>query len=167
MFPTQDPRQLSSAPDGDAPSGNELTTGGSDVKSGGQITGSSAKPDVVIVGGSSEVSLIGPTGLPLADEKTVISKRPLGSETPPPTPSRGSSTKAIGESLIGSQLDHYELVEFVGGGGMGSVFRARDIRLGREVAVKVLARDQTDDETIRRFRNEAQSAARLDHPNIA
>jgi serine/threonine-protein kinase len=59
------------------------------------------------------------------------------------------------------------LIEFVGGGGMGAVFRATDARLGRTVAVKVLSRYHTDDETIRRFRNEAQSAARLDHPNIA
>jgi len=166
MFPTQDPRPISSEQEGDAPSGNEPTTAGSSDLVG-PTTGSSANPSVVIVGGSSDVPLIGPTGLPLADEKTVISKRPLGPETPAPAPSRGSTTKTIGESLIGCQLDHYELMEFVGGGGMGSVFRARDTRLGREVAVKVLARDQTDDETIRRFRNEAQSAARLDHPNIA
>src|ERR1041384_6561709 len=73
----------------------------------------------------------------------------------------------LGETLIGRRLEHYELVEFVGGGGMGAVFRANDSRLGRTVAVKVLSRDSTDEETIRRFRNEAQSAARLDHPNIA
>ncbi len=73
----------------------------------------------------------------------------------------------MGETLIGRRLEHYELNEFVGGGGMGAVFRATDTRLGRTVAVKVLSRDQGDEETIRRFRNEAQSAARLDHPNIA
>jgi serine/threonine-protein kinase len=50
---------------------------------------------------------------------------------------------------------------------MGAVFRAIDTRLGRTVAVKVMSRDSTDEETIRRFQNEAQSAARLDHPNIA
>src|SRR5437762_10045783 len=50
---------------------------------------------------------------------------------------------------------------------MGAVFRATDTRLGRTVAVKVLSRDHGDEETIRRFRNEAQSTARLDHPNIA
>ena len=73
----------------------------------------------------------------------------------------------MGASLVGKRLEHYELVEFVGGGGMGAVFRANDTRLGRTVAVKVLSRDHTDEETIRRFKNEAQSAARLDHPNIA
>ncbi len=64
-------------------------------------------------------------------------------------------------------LGPYRLDEFVGGGGMGAVFRALDTTLDRTVAVKVLARRESDDEeTLRRFRNEAQSAARLDHENI-
>lgn len=50
---------------------------------------------------------------------------------------------------------------------MGAVFRATDTKLGRTVAVKVVSRSRTGDEALRRFRNEAQSAARLDHPNIA
>ena len=98
------------------------------------------------------------------DDKTVISKRPPTMDAPLPGL---ATTQHLGKTLIGKKLEHYELVEFVGGGGMGAVFRANDTRLGRTVAVKVLSRDQTDDETIRRFRNEAQSAARLDHPNIA
>src|SRR5262245_472817 len=101
---------------------------------------------------------------PVADDKTVISKRP-------PLPVSGSPFSAkqnnLGSTLIGKRLEHYELTAFVGGGGMGAVFRATDTRLGRLVAVKVLSGDQGDEETIRRFRNEAQSAARLDHPNIA
>jgi serine/threonine-protein kinase len=98
------------------------------------------------------------------DDRTVITNRPVSSDAPPPML---ATPQTIGEALIGKQLDHYELLEFVGGGGMGAVFRANDSRLGRTVAVKVLSRDQSDEETIRRFRNEAQSAARLDHPNIA
>lgn len=98
------------------------------------------------------------------DEKTVISKRPPSVEISAPFP---STPQQLGQALIGRKLEHYELIEFVGGGGMGAVFRANDTRLGRVVAVKVLSRDQTDGETLRRFRNEAQSAARLDHPNIA
>ena len=98
------------------------------------------------------------------DDKTVITNRPLASDAPPPVL---HTPQHIGAALVGKQLDHYELIEFVGGGGMGAVFRATDTRLGRIVAVKVLSRDQSDEETIRRFRNEAQSAARLDHPNIA
>ncbi len=65
-------------------------------------------------------------------------------------------------------LNHFELLEFVGGGGMGAVFRAHDTMLNRTVAVKVLSQDQSsDEETLRRFQNEAQSAARLDHDNIS
>jgi len=95
-------------------------------------------------------------------DKTVISARP------PVLPDDMPRTSAsLGEMLVGMSLDHYQLQEFVGGGGMGAVFRSTDTRLGRTVAVKVLSRDHNDDETIRRFRNEAQSAARLDHPNIA
>ena len=64
-------------------------------------------------------------------------------------------------------LGPYRLDAFIGGGGMGAVFRALDTTLDRTVAVKVLARQESDDEeTLRRFRNEAQSAARLDHENI-
>jgi serine/threonine protein kinase len=66
------------------------------------------------------------------------------------------------------RLAHFELLDFVGGGGMGRVFRALDTRLGRTVALKVLSREQAADmETLMRFRNEARSAARLNHPGIA
>ena len=59
--------------------------------------------------------------------------------------------------LEGEHLGQFLLQKFIGGGGMGVVFRALDTTLNREVAVKVLSRDQsTDDETLRRFRNEAQ-----------
>ncbi|MBP89979.1 MAG: hypothetical protein CMJ64_25265 [Planctomycetaceae bacterium] len=73
----------------------------------------------------------------------------------------------IGRSLEGRELGQFRLDEFVGGGGMGAVFRGVDTTLDRIVAVKVVSNDQTDEDTLRRFRNEAQSAARLDHPNIA
>jgi serine/threonine-protein kinase len=74
---------------------------------------------------------------------------------------------AIGRALEGHSLGPYRLERFVGGGGMGAVFRALDTTLDRVVAVKVLSRQQSDDEEmLRRFRNEAQSAARLDHENI-
>lgn len=74
----------------------------------------------------------------------------------------------LGRVLQGERLGHFQLEEFVGGGGMGAVFRATDTMLGRTVAVKVLSRDSSaDSETVRRFKNEGQSAARLDHGNIA
>lgn len=104
----------------------------------------------------------------LPDEKTVISA--AKTSTPPEgllLHGAKQSTQHLGETLIGRRLEHYELLEFVGGGGMGAVFRANDTRLGRTVAVKVLSRDQSSEENVRRFRNEAQSAARLDHRFIA
>ncbi len=78
----------------------------------------------------------------------------------------GPLSREIGPALVGSKLGHFRLDEFIGGGGMGVVFRAHDQSLDRSVAVKVLSQQQTE-ESLRRFRNEAQSAARLDHPNIA
>ena len=78
-----------------------------------------------------------------------------------------ASAAEIGRRLEGAMLGPYRLESFVGGGGMGAVFRALDTTLDRIVAVKVLAGRQADDEEmLRRFRVEAQSAARLDHENI-
>lgn len=105
------------------------------------------------------------------DEQTVISRRGSRSDRPSSvseaSPVASSSRADLGDSLEGINLGHFRLEKFVGGGGMGSVFRAIDTRLGRTVAVKVLSRDRTEPETLRRFQNEAQSAARLDHENIA
>ncbi|MCU0958986.1 MAG: protein kinase [Pirellulaceae bacterium] len=100
----------------------------------------------------------------LPGEKTVISKRPPVSG---PAFRRAANPFEMGATLTGDQLGHFQLEEFIGGGGMGAVFRATDLMLGRTVAVKVVSRDETNEDTLRRFRNEAQSAARLDHPNIA
>ena len=70
--------------------------------------------------------------------------------------------------MPGDRIGHFELVEYVGGGGMGRVYRAVDTRLARTVALKVLPPDQaTDPDAMQRFQNEAQSAARLDHDNVA
>jgi eukaryotic-like serine/threonine-protein kinase len=73
----------------------------------------------------------------------------------------------ISDYLIGQQLDHFLIDELVGTGGMGAVFRGHDLRLDRVVAIKVVPIIDRDAETMRRFRFEAQSAAKLDHPNIA
>src|SRR5450830_729229 len=67
----------------------------------------------------------------------------------------------------GTRLGPYEILAPLGEGGMGEVYRARDTRLGREVAVKVLPGDvATDQDRVRRFEQEARSASALDHPNI-
>jgi serine/threonine protein kinase/Tfp pilus assembly protein PilF len=67
----------------------------------------------------------------------------------------------------GARLGPYEIVAPIGSGGMGEVYKARDTRLGREVAVKVLPPEfSTDPERLRRFEQEARSASALNHPNI-
>ncbi|MGA9587256.1 MAG: protein kinase [Terracidiphilus sp.] len=64
-------------------------------------------------------------------------------------------------------IDHYEIIALIGSGGMGEVYRARDMRLNREVAIKVLPGLSTaDSDRLRRFEQEARAAAALNHPNI-
>ena len=68
----------------------------------------------------------------------------------------------------GHKLAHYEIVEPIGKGGMGEVYRARDTKLGRDVAIKVLPDEfAQDSERLRRFQREAKVLASLNHPNIA
>jgi serine/threonine protein kinase len=67
----------------------------------------------------------------------------------------------------GTRLGPYEITALIGAGGMGEVYRARDPRLGREVAVKVLPPSfAVNPERLRRFEQEARAAAALNHPNI-
>ena len=68
----------------------------------------------------------------------------------------------------GSKLGPYEVLALIGAGGMGEVYRARDTRLGRDVALKILRADRHGDEAgRRRFEQEARTASALNHPNIA
>jgi eukaryotic-like serine/threonine-protein kinase len=69
--------------------------------------------------------------------------------------------------ISGSRLGPYEITGTLGAGGMGEMYRARDSRLGRDVAIKVLPPEfSTEPERLQRFEQEARSAAALNHPNI-
>lgn len=99
-----------------------------------------------------------------ANDKTIISQRPVAA---PEEFYRSMPLAELAAMLEGKQLDHFAVEQMIGGGGMGAVFRGRDERLDRTVAIKVIPAAKRDPETLRRFRLEAQAAARLDHPNIA
>jgi WD40 repeat protein/serine/threonine protein kinase/tetratricopeptide (TPR) repeat protein len=90
-----------------------------------------------------------------------------GSDTPTPHPAAAASPRLGPPAGAGTRLGGYELVEVLGRGGMGVVWKARQLRANRLVALKlILAGELAGEAEVRRFRAEAEIAAGLDHPNL-
>jgi serine/threonine protein kinase len=89
------------------------------------------------------------------------------SDSPAPATGDDDRPTGIGALRPGTRLGAFEILGLLGAGGMGEVYRARDTRLDREVAIKVLCRDLAEDPGGRdRFEREARAISRLTHPHI-
>ncbi len=138
------------------------STGSARRQSGSDILQALTEPGPALVPGA-------PLGaLENTDDAPTVITNQLKAANPSPLPPTPLYVTGDPPSVAGRRLGNYELIEAVGAGGMAAVLKARDLELGRIVALKILPPEAArDPESVNRFKQEARAAARLDHENVA